>query len=109
MAPGIRHPDATDISRQSFSRGEATAHDAFVQTAADPELDAIRQQLQSANHELERLIEQSTATLMIMKESEKPRQTFVNLRGAYDKPGEEVFAAFPSSLPQPPKRQVQFR
>lgn len=74
--------------------------DAFIQLSLDHELVSIRQQLDAALRELGGLIEQSSVTVMVMKEAEKPRQTFVNLRGAYDKLGEQVFAAIPASLPQ---------
>jgi hypothetical protein len=75
--------------------------DAFIQSSLDPELASTRQRLEASLRELEGLIEQSSVTVMVMKQSEKPRDTFVNLRGAYDKLGEQVFAAIPSSLPQP--------
>jgi hypothetical protein len=80
--------------------------DSFIQTAADPELVAIRTQYQAAVLELDQLIEQSSARVMVMRDSKTPRKTFVNLRGAYDKLGEQVFAATPSSLPQPPRHPI---
>jgi hypothetical protein len=39
---------------------------------------------------------------MVMQEMEKPRDTFVLLRGSYDKPGEKVTAAVPAFLPPLP-------
>jgi hypothetical protein len=38
-------------------------------------------------------------TVMVMQESEKPRETFVLKRGAYDAPGEKVWPGVPSVLP----------
>ena len=38
-------------------------------------------------------------TALVMKELPQPRKTYVLIRGAYDKRGEEVFAATPASLP----------
>ena len=36
-----------------------------------------------------------------MAEMEKPRETFIKVRGAYDKNAEKVTAAFPAFLPKP--------
>ena len=38
-------------------------------------------------------------TALVMKELPKPRKTFILIRGAYDKRGEEVTAGTPTSLP----------
>jgi hypothetical protein len=38
-------------------------------------------------------------TSMVMQDQTQPRETFVLLRGAYDKPGDKVAAAVPSFLP----------
>ena len=40
-------------------------------------------------------------TVMVMAEMEKPRDTFIKVRGAYDKNGDKVEAAFPAFLPKP--------
>jgi hypothetical protein len=42
-------------------------------------------------------------TTMVMREMDKPRETFVLVRGQYDKPGERVDATVPSSLPPLPR------
>ena len=39
---------------------------------------------------------------MVMHEGEKPRDTFVLKRGAYDAPGEKVTAGVPAVLPPLP-------
>jgi hypothetical protein len=44
-------------------------------------------------------IDKKTPTSMVMAESEKPRETFILVRGAYDKPGEKVTPDVPSFLP----------
>ena len=66
------------------------------------------QQVQSAWRELtglrdrrQSLIE-SFPTVMVMKERATPRDTFVLLRGAYDRPGEKVSPGVPSVLPPLP-------
>ncbi|HEX5105025.1 MAG TPA: DUF1549 domain-containing protein, partial [Pirellulaceae bacterium] len=44
-------------------------------------------------------VDQQTPTSMVMAESEKPRDTFILVRGAYDKPGEKVTPEVPAFLP----------
>jgi len=43
-------------------------------------------------------------TVMVMKESPQPRDTFLLVRGAYDKPGEKVDRGLPAVLPPLPAR-----
>ncbi len=43
--------------------------------------------------------ERDYSTTMVMEDMEKPRDTFVLIRGAYDKPGEKVTATTPAVLP----------
>lgn len=47
-------------------------------------------------------LEKTARTAMIMAELAKPRDTFVMLRGQYDKLGEKVTAAMPAALPPLP-------
>ncbi len=60
---------------------------------------------QRLSDELESLKKQTTTaegeipTTLVMEEMLEPRETFVLMRGAYDKPGEAVRAATPSVLP----------
>lgn len=42
-------------------------------------------------------------TTMVMQEMEKPRETFMLIRGEYDKKGEKVTAGTPEALPPMPK------
>jgi hypothetical protein len=55
------------------------------------ELMALTKQLQSAEGEI--------PTTLVMEEMKEPRPTFILMRGAYDKPGEQVTAATPAVLP----------
>lgn len=55
------------------------------------ESEALKQQI--ANAELE------IPTTLVMEELPEPRATFVLMRGAYDKPGEQVTANTPAALP----------
>jgi hypothetical protein len=66
-----------------------------------PQLGKARETRDSDRGALEKL-ERSMASTMVMNELEKPRETFLLLRGQYDKPGERVTAAVPASLPPLP-------
>ncbi len=46
-----------------------------------------------------RSIEGAFPSAMVMQDMEKPRDTFLLMRGAYDKPGEKVSAAVPGVFP----------
>ena len=46
--------------------------------------------------------EASIPTTMVMSEMEKPRDTFMLVRGQYDKPGEKVTMGVPAALPPMP-------
>ena len=70
-----------------FLEREAPAH---IQSAWR-ELVALREQKQH-------LVE-SFPTVMVMQERATPRDTFVLIRGAYDRPGEKVSPGLPSVLP----------
>jgi len=41
----------------------------------------------------------SIPTMMVMQDTDQPRETFVLIRGQYDQPGEQVDAGVPASLP----------
>ena len=46
-------------------------------------------------------VEKQVPSVMVMAEMEKPRDTFIKIRGAYDKNGDKVEPAFPAFLPKP--------
>jgi hypothetical protein len=48
-------------------------------------------------------IEKAIPTTLVAKEMEKPRETFILVRGEYDKKGDKVTAGVPSILPPLPK------
>jgi hypothetical protein len=54
-------------------------------------------------------LEKEIVTTMVSKELEKPRPTWVLVRGQYDKHGEEVGPGVPSVLPPLPKTEVTNR
>ena len=49
-------------------------------------------------------VENAIPNTMVMAEMDKPRDTFMKVRGAYDQNGEKVTAAVPAFLPQIPPR-----
>ncbi|HTM48939.1 MAG TPA: DUF1553 domain-containing protein [Bryobacteraceae bacterium] len=66
--------------------------------------DEIRQAwagLKKARRERERFSD-SLPTVMVMQERPQPRETFLLVRGAYDKPGEKVTRGLPAVLPPLP-------
>lgn len=73
-----------------------------------PETAAPRQelttQIQAAQKKKDAILAAAPAT-MIMRELPTPRETFVLIRGAYDKPGERVAPALPAALPPLPPGQ----
>ena len=46
---------------------------------------------------------ESLPTVMVMQERDVPRETFLLMRGAYDKPGDKVTPGLPAVLPMLPK------
>lgn len=74
--------------------------DAFLRLSTDTLLKTLRLKREQAEQHEKELLERSTVNIMVMKELDTPRQTFIHLRGAYDKPGEHVVASTPASLPE---------
>ncbi len=66
-----------------------------------PALPEAKKTLQAARKALEQL-EKGIASTMVMSEMEKPRDTFLMVRGQYDKPGDRVYPNVPASLPPLP-------
>jgi len=67
----------------------------------DPELKALNDRLAKLRQELSDL-EKRIPTTMVMEEMPKPRDTFVLVRGQYDKKGEKVTPGIPAFLPPLP-------
>ena len=68
---------------------------------------ARREWLDSQQEREEFLV--SLPTVMVMKESETPRETFILKRGAYDAPGEKVSPGVPEVLPSLPRESPNNR
>ncbi len=72
-------------------------HEYFLENGADDEVRQAWKRLASLRLEKEKL-ERSFPTVMVMAERPTPKETFVLIRGAYDKPGEKVEPGVPRAL-----------
>ncbi|HEY7329566.1 MAG TPA: DUF1553 domain-containing protein [Gemmataceae bacterium] len=70
----------------------------FLDHAAPTDIRQAREQLLTMHRQRDRLIERFPTT-MVMEEMAVPRDTFVLIRGQYDKHGEKVTPGVPASLP----------
>jgi len=87
-------PALTDEEQQRLR----TFYLALVARVHDPALQAARSAWETAR--TARVVaEDSAAGTFIFKDSDTPRDSFVMLRGAYDKPGEKVEPDVPAILP----------
>jgi hypothetical protein len=68
----------------------------------DPQWKALKEQVAALNKSREQLDAQIPTTL-VMQDVEQPRETFVLLRGEYDKPLDKVTADVPEILPSLPE------
>ncbi len=83
-----RTKEQADKLRKFFRETQATDYLAAKKSVEDA---------RKAKTEFDKLI----PTVMVMAEMTQPRDTFIKVRGAYDKNGEKVEAAFPAFLPKP--------
>jgi hypothetical protein len=79
----------------------------FFRSSVDNPLKTADAELAAAKSARDKL-DNSLPSVMVMKEDTKPRQAFVLMRGEYDKPKDEVFAALPAAL-SPPKKEAMNR
>ncbi|MBA3438786.1 MAG: DUF1553 domain-containing protein [Pyrinomonadaceae bacterium] len=75
---------------------------AFLEQAAPQEVQESWKHLTELK-QLKMQLEASFPTVMVMHEMEKPRDSFVLKRGAYDNPGEKVERGVPAVLPPMPE------
>jgi hypothetical protein len=73
----------------------------FLDNQAPPDIRHAREQYQKMARQKKQLVE-SFPTTMVMREMPVPRDTFVLIRGEYDKHGEKVSPGIPQSLPPLP-------
>ncbi|MCC7424427.1 MAG: PSD1 domain-containing protein [Planctomycetaceae bacterium] len=71
---------------------------AWIARPSGGELEALQNAWQAANVAVTAL-DESIPSTFIFKDLDKPRDSFVMLRGQYDKPGEKVEPAVPAILP----------
>jgi hypothetical protein len=83
-------------NRSAAERGKLTRY--FVDNYAADEIREFYNQLTDLRRKRLAFYE-SIPTVMVMKEMEQPRKTFVLVRGQYDRPGEPVEPGMPSALP----------
>jgi Protein of unknown function (DUF1553)/Protein of unknown function (DUF1549)/Planctomycete cytochrome C len=93
---------ALAIAPDKRSDAQAAALKKHYREKVSPEFAKLNEQMAKLKKELEDL-EKSVPTVMVMQDMEKPRETFVLVRGAYDKPGEKVIPNIPSFLPPLPE------
>ena len=70
----------------------------FLEHAAPPRVQQAWRELTSVRRARKQFVE-SLPTVMVMQERETPRDTFLLLRGAYDKPADKVTPGVPAMLP----------
>jgi hypothetical protein len=75
---------------------------AFLDKSAPEEIRLSWQRVNELN-EQKRKLEESFPTVMVMRERETPRETFLLKRGAYDAPGEKVTRGVPNVLAPMPE------
>jgi len=81
---------------------QTTALRKYYRTQLAPAVKQLRDRL--AQVQKERVdIEKNAPTTMVMAEMPQPRDTFMLIRGQYDKRGEKVQAALPAALPPLPR------
>ena len=76
--------------------------DSRLKTAKDDEAKTLKADLDRLRKQ-QTEIDQLIPTSMVMRELEQPRETFVLIRGQYDKPGDKVEAEVPAVLPRLPE------
>lgn len=85
LAESVRTPAQNQALREAYARTQAEVR------ALEGEILAIGRELY--------FNDLAYPASMVMEEMAKPRETFILVRGAYDKPGEKVTAATPAVLP----------
>jgi hypothetical protein len=94
--------DIVRIAGPKRSNGQALKVRAyFLQTGASPDIQQAQRELARVRDRRDRLIE-SFPTTMVMEEMPVPRDTFVLVRGQYDRRGAKVAPATPAKLPPLP-------
>ncbi len=86
------------VSAEKRSDQQKAEMRSYYRAQIATELKALRDQ-RGRLHQAKLEIEQKSTTTMVMQEMPAPRDTFVLIRGEYDKKGEKVQAGVPAFLP----------
>jgi hypothetical protein len=89
------------VRPEQRSANQKTELEMFLRTQADYPLRGVEQAVAAAKKAYDDH-QAKLPTCMVMAEMPKPRDTFVLVRGQYDKPGEKVPPGLPSALPPLP-------
>jgi hypothetical protein len=81
---------------------------AYLERYAPEHLQRLNKELRDLQLQQRRMVT-DLPTVMVMQDDRVPHQTHLLRRGAYDQPGEEVFAAVPAALPAMPGGSVSNR
>ena len=87
---------ATPADKRSEEQTKALRK--FYRETVSPDVKQLSDSLSALKKQRDEL-DKAIPTVMVMQEMDKPRETFVLMRGAYDKPGEKVTADVPGFLP----------
>ncbi|MCC6862965.1 MAG: DUF1553 domain-containing protein [Bryobacterales bacterium] len=91
---------ALPAARRSAAEA-AKLRTAFLESFAPEEARSAWRAVRDAREARDRYVE-TVPTVMVMEELPEPRDTFVLIRGAYDRPGEKVARGVPKALPPLP-------
>ena len=80
----------------------------FLENQASEEVHELRRKLASLRRQKAEFAE-SLPTVMVMEEMTSPRETFLLIRGQYDKPGDKIGPGVPSALSPWPKGEERNR
>ena len=99
--PLLKLPSAEQQKQLTEMADSLAKLEARLKTVKDDEAKTLKTEidrLRKQQADLEQLI----PTSMVMRELEQPRETFLLIRGQYDKPGDKVEADVPAALPRLP-------
>ena len=96
------------LALETRQDGEEQRLREFYRARFVPAWKELRDQVAAAEAE-QKAFEATIPEVMVMAEMETPRDTFLLIRGAYDQPGDQVFAMTPSVLPPLPADAVPTR
>ncbi len=96
----VNHIASIPVAQRTSAQADKI-REYFLATAAPEAIRQAHQQVASLRREKEDLID-SMPTTMVMQEMQPRRDTFLLIRGAYDRPGDKVAANVPACLPPLP-------